>query len=177
MHFAALKAVGESGRKPLEYYENNVGGALGTAHSAVLSSNLELAVALCQTAPIMLVTNAWRKPVGLFRCMHDFGCKRIVFSSSATVYGQVGPGWRRLASLLRAAMTHRCVLRAWATIPSMRLMRLSDHSISRGLPVPARHHLLTFLTGSETPCNCGAAVWWSAVRGCGVVGRLQGATY
>merc|ERR1712100_148607 len=29
VHFAALKAVGESGQKPLEYYENNIGGALG----------------------------------------------------------------------------------------------------------------------------------------------------
>lgn len=52
VHFAALKAVGESGQKPLEYYENNIGGALG-----------------------------------LLRCMADFNCKKIVFSSSATVYG------------------------------------------------------------------------------------------
>jgi len=28
LHLAALKAVGESVQKPLEYYENNVGGAL-----------------------------------------------------------------------------------------------------------------------------------------------------
>ena len=28
IHFAGLKAVGESVQKPLEYYENNVGGAL-----------------------------------------------------------------------------------------------------------------------------------------------------
>mmetsp|Transcript_77018 Transcript_77018/g.112765 ORF Transcript_77018/g.112765 Transcript_77018/m.112765 type:complete len:346 (+) Transcript_77018:2-1039(+) len=53
VHFAALKAVGESGQKPLEYYENNLTGALS-----------------------------------LFRCMKEFNCKRIVFSSSATVYGQ-----------------------------------------------------------------------------------------
>merc|ERR1712216_370562 len=52
IHFAALKAVGESGQKPLEYYENNVAGALA-----------------------------------LLRCMKDFNVNKIVFSSSATVYG------------------------------------------------------------------------------------------
>ena len=52
IHFAGLKAVGESCRKPLEYYENNIGGT----------------VTLCEA-------------------MRDAGCKRIVFSSSATVYG------------------------------------------------------------------------------------------
>ncbi|MBQ7654141.1 MAG: UDP-glucose 4-epimerase GalE [Clostridia bacterium] len=52
IHFAALKAVGESCRKPLEYYENNVSGT----------------VTLCEA-------------------MRDAGCKKIVFSSSATVYG------------------------------------------------------------------------------------------
>ncbi len=52
IHFAGLKAVGESVEKPLEYYENNVGGTL----------NLLLA-------------------------MRDAGVKTIVFSSSATVYG------------------------------------------------------------------------------------------
>ena len=54
IHFAALKAVGESGQKPLEYYENNVAGALA-----------------------------------LLRCMKDFNVNKIVFSSSATVYGMV----------------------------------------------------------------------------------------
>ena len=52
IHFAALKAVGESCKKPLEYYENNVSGT----------------VTLCEA-------------------MRDAGCKKIVFSSSATVYG------------------------------------------------------------------------------------------
>lgn len=56
IHFAGLKAVGESVRKPLEYYENNVGGT----------------VTLCEA-------------------MRDAGCKRIVFSSSATVYGMNNP--------------------------------------------------------------------------------------
>lgn len=52
IHFAGLKAVGESVQKPLEYYENNLGGTMA-----------------------------------LLECMQKHGCKRIVFSSSATVYG------------------------------------------------------------------------------------------
>lgn len=51
IHFAGLKAVGESTEKPLLYYDNNVNGT----------------VTLC-------------------RVMADAGCKRMVFSSSATVY-------------------------------------------------------------------------------------------
>ncbi|OZA42806.1 MAG: UDP-glucose 4-epimerase GalE [Sulfurovum sp. 17-42-90] len=52
IHFAGLKAVGESVEKPLEYYDNNIYGTL----------------VLCQV-------------------MAAHGCKSIVFSSSATVYG------------------------------------------------------------------------------------------
>ena len=52
IHFAGLKAVGESVSKPLEYYDNNVQGTL------------------C-----------------LLRAMKDNGIKTLVFSSSATVYG------------------------------------------------------------------------------------------
>ena len=52
IHFAGLKAVGESVRKPLEYYANNISGSLV-----------------------------------LFDVMRKHGCKNIVFSSSATVYG------------------------------------------------------------------------------------------
>ena len=52
IHFAGLKAVGESCQKPLEYYDNNIGGTL----------------ALCEV-------------------MKNNDCKKIVFSSSATVYG------------------------------------------------------------------------------------------
>eukprot|EP00753_Platysulcus_tardus_P018627 PLAT6985.1.p2 GENE.PLAT6985.1~~PLAT6985.1.p2 ORF type:complete len:471 (+),score=211.95 PLAT6985.1:35-1414(+) len=52
IHFAGLKAVGDSVRQPLAYYENNVGGT-----------------------------------VRLLQVMARHGCKRIVFSSSATVYG------------------------------------------------------------------------------------------
>ncbi|WP_144793078.1 UDP-glucose 4-epimerase GalE [Kocuria palustris] len=54
IHFAGLKAVGESGEKPLWYYTNNVGGTLNLLHA-----------------------------------MEDAGCRTIVFSSSATVYGDV----------------------------------------------------------------------------------------
>jgi UDP-glucose 4-epimerase len=57
IHFAGLKAVGESYKKPLEYYENNVLGA-----------------------------------ISLLKTMKKFGVKKIVFSSSATVYeGNVIP--------------------------------------------------------------------------------------
>lgn len=52
IHFAGLKAVGESVEKPLEYYDNNVYGT----------------VALCEI-------------------MQKNNCKKIIFSSSATVYG------------------------------------------------------------------------------------------
>lgn len=52
IHFAGLKAVGESVSKPLEYYHNNITGTL----------------VLCDV-------------------MREHGCKNIVFSSSATVYG------------------------------------------------------------------------------------------
>ncbi len=52
IHFAGLKAVGESCAKPVEYYDNNIGGTLV-----------------------------------LLQAMRKAGCKKIVFSSSATVYG------------------------------------------------------------------------------------------
>ena len=54
IHFAGLKAVGESVQKPVEYYHNNITGTL------------------------MLI-----------KAMRKYGCKKIVFSSSATVYGPV----------------------------------------------------------------------------------------
>ena len=52
IHFAALKAVGESVQKPLEYYQNNLVSLLNVAAS-----------------------------------MRKYGVKNLVFSSSATVYG------------------------------------------------------------------------------------------
>ena len=55
MHFAGLKAVGESVEKPLKYYENNVAGTLN-----------------------------------LLECMKKYGVNKIIFSSSATVYGEQG---------------------------------------------------------------------------------------
>ncbi len=56
IHFAGLKAVGESVKQPLAYYDNNVYGTM----------------MLCQV-------------------MEEAGCKTIVFSSSATVYGMNNP--------------------------------------------------------------------------------------
>jgi len=52
IHFAGLKAVGESVEKPIQYYHNNITGTLI-----------------------------------LLDLMKKYGCKKIVFSSSATVYG------------------------------------------------------------------------------------------
>ncbi|TFW21159.1 UDP-glucose 4-epimerase GalE [Massilia arenosa] len=52
IHFAGLKAVGESVEQPLRYYDNNISGS-----------------------------------VVLFETMAKYGCKTLVFSSSATVYG------------------------------------------------------------------------------------------
>ena len=52
VHFAALKAVGESVQRPLEYFRNNLGGL----------------VSVC-------------------RAMESQGVRRMVYSSSATVYG------------------------------------------------------------------------------------------
>ena len=53
IHFAGLKAVGESCQKPWEYYDNNINGTL-------------------------ILVDVMRKN----------GCKKMVFSSSATVYGE-----------------------------------------------------------------------------------------
>ncbi|MDA9045007.1 UDP-glucose 4-epimerase GalE [Gammaproteobacteria bacterium] len=52
MHFAGLKAVGESAQKPLKYFKNNVGGS-----------------------------------INIFDVMKEHRVKNLVFSSSATVYG------------------------------------------------------------------------------------------
>ncbi len=52
IHFAGLKAVGESVEKPLMYYRNNLDSTLS-----------------------------------LLEVMNEYNCKKIVFSSSATVYG------------------------------------------------------------------------------------------
>ncbi len=52
LHFAGLKAVGESVKMPVKYYENNLNSTLS-----------------------------------LITVMNEFNCKKMVFSSSATVYG------------------------------------------------------------------------------------------
>lgn len=55
IHFAGLKAVGESAEKPLEYYENNIGGT-----------------------------------INLLKAMDETRVRKLIFSSSATVYGGQG---------------------------------------------------------------------------------------
>jgi UDP-glucose 4-epimerase len=52
IHFAGLKAVGESVQKPVLYYDNNLGGT-----------------------------------ISLIKAMHSSGLKKLIFSSSAVVYG------------------------------------------------------------------------------------------
>jgi len=56
IHFAGLKAVGESVAKPVLYYRNNIDTTLA-----------------------------------LLECMEKYGVKNIIFSSSATVYGEENP--------------------------------------------------------------------------------------
>ncbi len=56
VHFAGLKAVGESSTMPLSYYHNNVAGS-----------------------------------ITLLQVMAEHGVKNLVFSSSATVYGENNP--------------------------------------------------------------------------------------
>ncbi|MCI8383979.1 MAG: UDP-glucose 4-epimerase GalE [Clostridia bacterium] len=53
INFAGFKAVGESIQKPIEYYSNNISGALGVLDT-----------------------------------MRKYNCKKFIFSSSATVYGE-----------------------------------------------------------------------------------------
>ncbi len=53
VHFAGLKAVGESTQRPVDYYDINIGGTLS-----------------------------------LLRAMEAADCARVIFSSSATVYGE-----------------------------------------------------------------------------------------
>ena len=53
IHFAGLKSVGDSAKYPLEYYANNVQGA-----------------------------------ISLLEAMQSMGVKNLIFSSSATVYGE-----------------------------------------------------------------------------------------
>lgn len=62
IHFAGLKAVGESQSEPIKYYQNNVSGSLT-----------------------------------LFEAMLNAGVNRLIFSSSATVYGD--PGYAKCAEI------------------------------------------------------------------------------
>jgi len=57
IHFAGLKSVSESVKKPLLYYQQNLAGT-----------------------------------INLLRCMQEFKVKKIIFSSSATVYGSENEG-------------------------------------------------------------------------------------
>ena len=69
IHFAGYKAVGETIKKPLMYYRNNIGCTLS-----------------------------------LLEVMQEYNCKKIVFSSSATVYGE--PERLPIDELCRLAVTN-----------------------------------------------------------------------
>lgn len=75
IHFAALKAVGESCSQPLRYYGNNVTG------SSVCEDVFRQKI--CQIDQIGIFFSMQN----LMEVMMEYGVKRIVFSSSATVYG------------------------------------------------------------------------------------------
>ena len=77
IHFAALKAVGESVAQPLRYYENNLNATLS-----------------------------------LLTVMQNYGCNKIVFSSSATVYGNPE----------RLPLTEDCALRTTNPYGATKLM-------------------------------------------------------
>jgi UDP-glucose 4-epimerase len=85
IHFAGLKAVGESVSAPLDYYDNNVAGT-----------------------------------ITLLRCLEAAGVRRIVFSSSATVYGdpqtvpirEDAPTGRRIRTAAPSGSTNSCC-RTW----------------------------------------------------------------
>ena len=70
IHFAGLKAVGESVQKPITYYRNNIDTTLT-----------------------------------LLECMREYGVKNIVFSSSATVYGEEN-GMPCVETMKRLSLIH-----------------------------------------------------------------------
>ena len=91
IHFAALKAVGESVHSPLRYYENNISGS-----------------------------------VVLFKTMTRYNVFRIIFSSSATVYGN--------SSI--SPLTEDCPLSptspyAWTKVITEQILRDMKHSQSK----------------------------------------------
>ena len=79
IHFAGLKAVGESTRIPLAYYDNNIAGT-----------------------------------VSLLKAMEENNCKNIIFSSSATVYGDPQNGmWSCFVTLTQS---ERMKVETWEKI-------------------------------------------------------------
>ena len=71
IHFASLKAVGESIEKPLMYYKQNINGL-----------------------------------ISLLEVMSEYKCKKLIFSSSATVYGCYNPSPLFETSMVGAYITN-----------------------------------------------------------------------
>lgn len=93
IHFAGLKAVGESVREPLLYYENNVGGT-----------------------------------ITLLQLMEKYRCPSIVFSSSATVYGE-----RATNPIVESAQTGVGITNAYGRTKFMVEEILKDYMRARDL--------------------------------------------
>jgi len=91
VHFAGLKAVGESKLIPLDYYEVNIGAT-------------------------------WT----LLRLMEEYGCRSIVFSSSATVYGVAKDEKAKLKETDEVCLPLVEILLLLLLLPRL-----------RGLPVPS----------------------------------------
>ncbi len=96
IHFAGLKAVGESVAKPLEYYDNNVAG-----------------------------TNT------LLSALRDAGVKKIIFSSSATVYGD--PEFVPLTESARTGATNPYGRSKWMVEFVLNDLAAADNSWAIGI--------------------------------------------
>ncbi len=90
VHFASFKAVGESVQKLIDYFENNLGGA-----------------------------------ISLLKAMGNSVIKTLVFSSSATVYGE--PQYLPLDE----AHPTRATISTWSTMPRATFLRSNSSAIIR----------------------------------------------
>ena len=135
IHFAGLKAVGESCSKPLLYYHNNITGTLN----------------LCDI-------------------MQKHGAKRIVFSSSATVYGN--PASVPITEDFPLSTTNpygetklmieRILKDLYAAAPGSGCARLASGNGSRKKSKAALFARLAFPTMATPICFAG---WWMPTNG------------
>jgi UDP-glucose 4-epimerase len=137
IHFAGLKALGESVQKPLLYYDNNITGTLV-----------------------------------LLKLMGQHGCRRLVFSSSATVYGEPSGD--------PSAITEDFLLRTTNPYAALKLSNSQTLKLTmctRSLETHASVHTLLLLTrspvhtaGTAAPScswrtSCATCAWPNPVSG------------